>query len=397
MEHNIDIKKHTFIVMGEEHYTPLGAIRSLGEEGIFPVAIILRSKGPRVASLSKYISKLHMVDTYEEGCEILLKEYGKTTPKPFVIPCDDIVTGCVDRRYDEMKDHFFISNAGKNGRIEEFLDKKRSNQLAAQYGIHVAKTWDIIGGGVPEDIIYPVITKPAQSYKGWKQDYYVCNNLSELTEALRKTNGRNIFLQQYIQKTNELCIDGISVNKGQDLFISIASSYTYILPDYYSMEMIVRNFDNQNLQESLQKMFQEIGYEGIFCVEFMIDQNDELWFLEINFRNSGWSYASTAVHMNLPLLWAEGMLLGSIPDNAYKPIPDGFKAMAEISDFEQRVRKHKMIRFREWFREVKSCDCLYVYNKNDNKPFYSIWRYKLFHVIFTKIRNILHLHNSYDT
>lgn len=35
-----ELKEHLFIVVGEEHYTPLGVIRSLGENGIEPVAII---------------------------------------------------------------------------------------------------------------------------------------------------------------------------------------------------------------------------------------------------------------------------------------------------------------------------------------------------------------------
>lgn len=37
-----NINGHKIIVVGEEHYTPLGVIRSLGEEGIAPIAYILR-------------------------------------------------------------------------------------------------------------------------------------------------------------------------------------------------------------------------------------------------------------------------------------------------------------------------------------------------------------------
>lgn len=47
-----ELKEHLFIFVGEEHYTPLGVIRSLGENGIEPVAIILRNKRfmPKIAS-----------------------------------------------------------------------------------------------------------------------------------------------------------------------------------------------------------------------------------------------------------------------------------------------------------------------------------------------------------
>lgn len=48
-------------------------------------------------------------------------------------------------------------------------------------------------------------------------------------------------------------------------------------------------------------MFSEIGFEGIFEVEFMGDADGKLWFLEINFRNSTWSLASMKAGMPLPI------------------------------------------------------------------------------------------------
>ena len=38
-----NINGHKIIVVGEEHYTPLGVIRSLGEEGIAPIAYIKKN------------------------------------------------------------------------------------------------------------------------------------------------------------------------------------------------------------------------------------------------------------------------------------------------------------------------------------------------------------------
>ena len=58
----MNVRNHVFIVFGSEHYNPLGAIRSLGEAGISSVAIIVKGSY-RIASKSKYISKLHLVDT----------------------------------------------------------------------------------------------------------------------------------------------------------------------------------------------------------------------------------------------------------------------------------------------------------------------------------------------
>lgn len=48
-------------------------------------------------------------------------------------------------------------------------------------------------------------------------------------------------------------------------------------------------------------MFSEIQFEGIFEVEFMVDADGKLCFLEINFRNSTWSLASMNVSIPLPI------------------------------------------------------------------------------------------------
>ena len=169
-----ELKEHLFIVVGEEHYTPLGVIRSLGENGIEPVAIILRNERfmPKIASKSKYIGKLHIVDSYDEVYEILMQEYSKEKNKPFVIPCDDIIVGKLDQKYNDLKNLFYIQNAGIQGRICEYEKKEKLNALALKNGMNVAKTW-VLGekGKVPEDVVYPVITKPFESYKDWNKDF----------------------------------------------------------------------------------------------------------------------------------------------------------------------------------------------------------------------------------
>lgn len=379
-----DLYKHTFIVIGEEHYTPLGVIRSLGEYGIKPVAMILKSDRGRIASVSKYINKLYRINTYEETLS-LLKKYKNLNVKPIVIPCDDIIVGLLDNQYNELKDYFIVSNAGVQGRISYFEQKKVLCDLAFISGLRVAKTWPVKRGEIPDDIEYPVITKPGSSYEGWKQDYYICKSREELILAFEKIKGKDLLLQQYIQKINELCLDGIAINNGKDIMIAISSNYTYILPDYYSMEMIISNFENEYIRSSVNHMLEKIGYNGIFSIEFLIDNDNKLWFLEINFRNSTWSYASTKLGMNLPILWAQGMLVGKIPSDSLKRIPSGYKAMAEVPDFEQRVRKHKMLSFQEWLQEVKSCDCLFFYSSRDLKPFLYVWGGKLINRIKTFI------------
>ena len=356
-----------YIVFGQEHYNPLGVIRSLGESGIYPVAIILKDKKV-ITSKSKYISKLYFVKSYEEGYELLLKEYGKEKEKSFLYTCDDKTTAFLDRHFNELIDKFIFFNAGIQGRIVYYMDKANILELAEKYGLNVLKNYKVNRGEILDGLEYPIITKGiASNIGGGKADVFICHSENELKNAYKKIKSTTVLLQKYLYKKNELCMEGMSVNNGKELFISIASSYNYILEDRYSPYMTVRNFNNKYLQEKLALMIEEIGFEGIFEIEFLEDDDGHLYFGEINFRNSTWSYASTCAGMPLPVIWAESMQCNTLKKNYYKKIPDGFTAMVELNDFKMRVLTHK-IGLIQWIREMKSCQCLYYMGKNDFKP-----------------------------
>lgn len=365
-----ELKKHKFIVIGYEHYNPLGVIRSLGENEIKPIVMMLKTRG-RFASRSKYVKKLHIIDSYDTALE-LLSLYVDPVHKAFVIPCDDNITELIDKNYDNLKDKFYICNAGQANRISFYMNKWEICRLAKKHGLNFADSCFVKRGEIPSNIEYPVITKPATSYPGWKLDYYICKNEEELKAAYSKIKGEYILLQHYINKKTELCLEGTVVNKGNDVLYAISTLYTYKLPDYYSQEMVVSKFKDEKLKSQLDAMFKEIGYEGIFEVEFMVDEEDKLWFLEINFRNSTWSYCATKLGMNLPLLWADGMINGKIDCPAVE-IKEGYRALAETADYEHRVRRLKMITKKEWRKSVKKADCLFVKNNKDRIPGLFYW------------------------
>lgn len=368
-----------YIEFGEEHYNPLGLIRSLGEEKIKPVAIIRRG-GFGFASKSKYISQLHIVDSIEEGYKILIENYGNEKVKPILYTTDDQITSFLDYHYDEIRNKFIFYNAGKNGRINEFMDKNNINQLAIKHGLKVAKNFVVKPGEIPQDIEYPIMTKAITStLDDWKSDVFVCNNETELKESYKSIRSERVLLQKFINKKNELCIDGYSVNKGNDVFYAIATNYNNILKNRYSNYMKVMNCDHPEIEEKLSKMLKEIGFEGIFSVEFLIDQNDDLYFLEINFRNSTWSWASTKAGMNLPVLWANAMENNEVVKESYKEFKP-FNAMAEFTDFKDRVKSHE-ISLIKWLIQMLGCKCLYFFDIKDMKP--------IFNRISHKIKKIL--------
>lgn len=369
-----------YIVFCEEHYNPLGVVRSLGEEGIFPYLIVLKDKA-KLTSVSKYVKKAYYVSNIEEGYQVLLTTFGKET-KDFILTADDKTTSFLDEHFEELKDRFYFFNAGVAGRINYYMDKMNIHRLAEECGIVIPNSVVVRNGEVPQVLEYPIITKAVSSITGgWKDDVFVCNNAEELLRAYPKIKSEYVILQQYIKKENELCIDGFSYAHGEKVFFAIASNYDYILPSTYSSLMTVYNFEKvkgyEFLKKALEEMFVKIGFEGIFSVEFLIS-GDKYYFLEINFRNSTWSYASTVANMNLPVLWSRCIVHNDYDiESCYRTIPDNFKAMDEMHDFKVRVLGKK-IGLISWLKERSNCNCLYYKNKKDNKPYYRYLLNKVF-------------------
>lgn len=361
------LQDHKVIVFAQEHYNPLGLIRSLGENGISPIFISVKRKGP-VACLSKYISVCHHVDNVEQGFELLLREYGNEEQKPYVLFSDDMCIGYVDQHYDELKDKFICYNAGQQGRINEFMDKQKILDLAKEHGFNVLDSVVVKTGDVPEGLKYPIITKDiSPTAGGWKSDVFVCQNEEELRVAMTKITSPEVQIQPFINKKNEYAIEGFSINHGKEIFYGTTLTWKYQIPGYYSPYHDVTMFKDKELGEKIRGLFEEIGFEGIFEVEFLIDQDDTYYFLEANFRASAWNYSSTVAGMPLSYLWVKSMDAGHIDPEDEKEFED-FTDMSEVIDYGIRVDKG-MVSLAEWLRDFKAARGTYYYNEKDMAPF----------------------------
>ena len=364
-----------YIVFGFEHYNPLGIVRSLGENGINPIGIIIKNER-KITSKSRYLKKVYFVKNIQSGYELLLKNFGDKKDT-FVFTADDQVENFLDAHYEEIKDKFYFYNAGASGRVAYFQNKYNILKMAEKHGIQYLKTWVVDKGEIPNDIEYPIITKAIIStIDNWKSDMIICHDETELKEAYKAIRSEKVLLQKYIKKKNELCMEGCSVNAGKEVLISIASQYNYQLEDSYSPYMTVSNLKNEILKKNLKNMIADIGFEGIFEVEFLVDQDDALYFLEINFRNSTWSYASTIAGMPLPVIWARGMCGGIQIESCEKSIASPFNAIVEFDDYRRRV-KTGLISKKQWIYQVKEAKCRYYIGKHDIAPFLSVVAHKI--------------------
>lgn len=362
------LKNRLVILIGMEHYTPLGVIRCLGENGINTIFIGIKYKA-KVASASKYVKTSYLVNDDQEAYDLLLEKYGdvaeKTGLKPFVQFSDDSTVELFENHHDELKDKFIFFNAGGNHQIRKYLDKFEILECAKRHGVQILPTEVVKCGELPKHAEYPVITKAISPNAGaWKGDVNICYSEEELKEAFKRIKSPLVLIQKFVEKKTEMTIEGYSVNHGKDMFAAIQCSYLYTIKGYYSPYHIDKPIQNQELKKRLAAMIEEIGFEGVFDAEFLVGPDDQLYFLEINFRNTTWSYSSAVAGYPLAYLWCQSMLTGEIPEvKDFEP----FTSMVEPIDYAKRVEEGRCT-LPEWLKDFKAAKCTYYYDANDMGP-----------------------------
>lgn len=374
---NNQFNGHLVIVFALEHYNPLNMIRAFGEQGINPVYISVKRRY-EVATKSKYISKLHCVDSVEDGFLLLINQYGRlseeTGKKPYILFSDDKSVGYFDLHFEEWKDKFITYNAGCSGRINEFMDKYEIQQCAKRHGFNVLDSYVIKKGDpVPDGLWYPIITKDISPNLGsWKSDVFICQNKQELVEALEKITCPLVMLQHFVDKQNEMALEGYTIKNGKEMQIITQMKWKYLIQGYYSPFHDVCMFTDKDMEIKLQAMFEEIGFEGVFEVEFLIDKDGTYYFMETNFRASAWNPTCKFAGMPLPYLWVKGMMNGYIDPNDRKEF-EPFTSMSEIIDYSKRV-EGGLCSIAEWLRDFKDAKCVYIYDKEDRGPWDAVIR-----------------------
>ena len=137
------LKDRVVIVIALEHYNPLSQLRALGENGVRPVFIAINHK-VRVASPSKWPSKVHLVDTEEEAFDVLMKEYGdvaeKTGKKPILSFSDDKTVAFYDKMYPLPNPQVIPGRKRKKEKTRIKEDKERRRFVRQPHRLPVLRT-----------------------------------------------------------------------------------------------------------------------------------------------------------------------------------------------------------------------------------------------------------------
>ncbi len=375
----MNIQEHKFILLASYTGNTLGQIRSLGEKGIKPIAVLVHKNTFRIDK-SKYIGKLYNVNSIDEGLNLIIEKYGNEPNKPFLFTDRDDVMGLIDRRYNELINKFYFWNAGQQGRLNKYLNKSEQIKLAEECGFNVPKTEVVKLGELPNSLQYPIFTKAIDSLnEWWKGCASICNNEEELKTFCQKLEVKNIILQEYIDKTDETPIEGISIDGGKEIVLLGLTKNYRMTADSFGTFRHIDTFDDKETEMCIQKFIQQINYTGAFEIELIIDKKGNAYFLEANFRIAQQNYGYTVLGANIPYIYALSVLKGDIAkEEIHSTKKTPFRMMYEFEDFRLSVLGEKITLW-QWLKDIKQTDVFLFYNKKDKAPFY--------YTIWEKIRN----------
>ena len=380
---DMEIKKNKHILVCGDNTNSLNILRSLGEKGICPITIVQEEGHLQLLRNSKYIGEVICVYGFEEAVIKLLEFADKSRP-PFVYITDDNHLQIIDANYDALQGKFYFFNAGSLGRLTQFLDKEQQCVLAEQCGFSVPKFEEVNRGQLPTKLTYPIITKTSNSYsEGWKRDVTICYSPQELSAAYSQMISKQLLLQEYIEKTGEYSMQGISINGGEMIYMPFERMYLRYTKTSFGGYMYYQPFQNEELQRKVQKMLKKIRFSGCFEVEFLVDKEQQLHFLEINLRFSASNYGINTGGVNLPYLWAKSTISQTIDTKDFNPRYERYYVMNDTTD----IQMAKKVGYFKWLKQCINADGYYLWNKYDKKPFFSWWRQRL----IRKITKVLHI------
>lgn len=372
-----------YIIFGRNTGNVLGQVRSFGEEGIKSIVVWYGFDGhdPRD---SKYVEEFIEVMNEEDGLNYIVNRFGNQGIKHILCTDNDGIVSLFDKNYNRLKDSFFFFNAGEQGRLSLVMEKQYLCELAGKCGIRTPRSTIVEIGNLNHGIEYPIFIKSIDSFDvHWKSSVSICKTERELKDYYSKSHNRYVLIQEFIKKKNEYILQGISVNGGKELYLPIEGYYYRFPDDAYGSYLYFEAYKGgMDLYDQLKQMFIEINYSGVFEIEFLVGQDNNLYFLEINFRHTLWNHTFTDMGINLCTIWANSEIEGHLVTNGAQINCERRNLMREFEDF-KRCMKSKDISLFHWLKDLSHSDSFVVYDKKDPRPFYKY----IFTIIKRKFNN----------
>jgi predicted ATP-grasp superfamily ATP-dependent carboligase len=268
------------IVIGHDAVNALGLVQSLGREGV-DVTVILECEKSELIRHSNYARKIISVANFDEAVEVLLTRFAGEEKIP-VFPAGDGIALTLSQNYERLKKHFLMEHFTGAYTMEQLMNKEQQIKLAVKHKFNVPYSVCINKPFcVPKSMVYPCIVKPLVSCLGDKRDILIAQDAEELKDILenRVTYSKSVIIQQFIDKDYEYDMMGC-VYKNGEVYIPLSDrmvKFNRQLQDTSTISYI-EPLDAEIVVEvgKIRTLLNDVGYVGLFSVEFMHNKNDGL-------------------------------------------------------------------------------------------------------------------------
>lgn len=288
------------VIIGIGSYNDLGLIRSCGEAGMRSVYLICNTSLVIPIYKSRYVVDYKFISIDKGIILNELKRLRQQYSNVYVFPASDDAVLIMDTLQKDLPSNTYTSHA--NGKIANLMDKQLMDKLAKSVNLRSPETvvCHVENMGCPID--FPIILKPQRSIDGNKSDIRICADsetyIDSMTE-LKDKGYRSVLVQQYLHNdsSKEFGITGVAYSNG-DVEIHGMIHKIRNRSNINNFGKYYPNVENVAI-DKLKQFIQKTGYIGIFDTDF-IEYNNELYFIECNFRNGAYGYCVTQAGFNMP-------------------------------------------------------------------------------------------------
>ncbi len=359
------------IVFGCNHQNMLGLVRSLGEKGIRPYCVCLKSKDGLVFR-SKYPVECHWAESPQAGYEYIVEHWSNLDKKKSVLlSSDDVTETLFDCNATKLSEHFIVPSSDEDGRLTYLMSKKNIGEYAERFGFKIPRMMVIKkSDAIPLDLEFPVFTKSVKSIDGGKKEECKCETRKELQSVLESCHSDGLLVQQFIDKVDEIDYIGYAANG--EIYMPYVQHQLRFSDHAYGGYHRFDKIEESDLVQRVRTMLKSIRFQGLFSVEFLVDRSGDWYFTEVNFRHDGHDYLITSAGINLP--WLYCCAVTGQKENLQPQVRrNTFTGMNEMVDLSQFVHTKKISRLK-WFWQFLTADTHIMWNWRDMGPVWHMFK-----------------------
>lgn len=358
----------------------LGVIRSLGENGVFIIAVDHDHTQPGL--YSKYTNVQHIVPrlTDEEGFIEGIIAIGKdrvTEGKCYLIPVNDIYVSAFCKHWHRLEEYFIPVFETNEDILHGNINKLKMYTVAEKAGVDYAKS--VYDYRNLNKLQLPVVIKPDQKRADDNEKSVfriaICDDaltVQSKCEELEKVDVPYV-IQEFIEGGDDtLYTAGIWANKGTLRAICTCRKLRQFPPaiGQCSYGELV---DAPEMIGIAKSFVAESKITGICQVEFK-KRGDKYYLMEINPRSWSWNSITTYAGVNLPWIALKDLAGQYSDDFLQTQSKTKGKWMFAEQDIYQNILRNRNINPLKWIVQFLLANERAHFKLSDPKP-YIMWLY----------------------